>query len=378
MEHTSAIEQLLKRLVAISSSYPHEEKIIDFLYSYLKEKGCSVVTQLVENNRYNLLIDKGSGTKSILLYAHADTVGVVEGWNTDPHVLKIEGDRATGLGTWDMKAGIVANILAFLHSNPKNSKLKLAFCIDEEYISKGGHQLMKSNFMDDVVNVVSTEPAFSHGLQGIVTGRIGRAVYTITIKGPSKHYALYEPSWDINYALSDLIAGLKKKYKKTSDRKQFVFVRKIESKVVGMSIPERITCELDSAILPPMTHATLLSDLRKDAASIEKKYKGQISIGVNFVDRKTPFLEPYGVAKNDIYLGTMKKSIQRITRKRAVPYFRSSVADENIFGASGIPTLGIGPTGGNAHGANEWVSLSSIQKVTDVLCDYIKRVDNIK
>ncbi len=369
------IRQLLTKLVSLSSAYPHEEKISEFVYNYFLTKNYRVTKQLVEKNRYNILVEKGSGKKSILLYAHLDTVGVANGWTTNPHILTVKGDRAYGLGAWDMKAGVISNIVSFLSSSPKNIKVKMAFCIDEENISKGGFKLINSPFMKDVVNVVSTEPAFAHGNQGVVAGRIGRAVYTVSIKGQSKHYAFYEPSCDINYVLSEFIQSLKKVYKKNGDKKQFVFARKIESTTTGMSLPEQIMCELDSAILPPLTHAKLLAKLKGVAKKMKKKYNKTISIDVNLKQRESPFLEPYVVSPYDKYFSLMKKSIYETTGKRAVSYFRSSVADENIFGSRKISTLGIGPVGGNAHSCNEWVSLQSISKVSEILTTYIRLVD---
>lgn len=371
------IKQRLKELVSIPSTYPHEEKMGEYVYSLLKRAGFTVQKQFIDDTRFNVLAEKGTGDKSVLFYSHLDTVGTVAGWKTDPHTLTIVGDKAYGLGVWDMKAGMLANILAAQDAVTKNVKIKVVFCVDEEYISRGGHALMKNTFMYDVVCVVSTEPAFQHGVQGIVTGRIGRSVYDVTLTGPSHHFAFYDPKKDINHALSDFIQATQKLYKKTGDKKQFVFVRSIESKTVGMSLPEKISLQLDSSVLPPHTHASVLSFLETEARKIEKKYKSFFSFAVKKHERETPFLEPYIIASNNRYLQLMKKSVMTTTKKRAVPYFRSSVADENIFGAQGITTLGIGPIGGNAHGANEWVSLRSIDKLVAILSHFISSFDGL-
>lgn len=367
----------LKKLVAIPSTYPHEKKMGEYVYSLLKEAGFTVKKQFIDGARFNVLAEKGTGDKSILFYAHLDTVGVVEGWKTNPLKLTIVGDKAYGLGAWDMKAGLLANILAARAIVPKNMKIKMVFCVDEEYISRGGHALMKNTFMYDVACVISTEPAFQHGVQGIVTGRIGRSVYDVAITGPSHHFAFYDPKKDINFALSDFIQATKKLFKKTGDKKQFVFVRSVESRTVGMSLPEKITLELDSSVLPPHTHGSILSFLQTAATKIERKYGSFFTIKVEKHVRETPFLEPYTVAKDNPYLKTLQKSVLSVTKKRAIPYFRSSVADENIFGAAGIPTLGIGPIGGNAHGANEWVSLRSIRELVAILSHFISATDGL-
>lgn len=373
----SNILSQLETLVCLNSTYPHEQKMGEYVAYLLQKSGFIVQKQYIDTDRFNVLAEKGMGKKSILLYAHLDTVGVVEGWNTDPLKLTIVGDKAYGLGAWDMKAGLLANISAFQKCNPKNIKLKIVFCVDEEYISSGGHALIKSPFMDDVACVISTEPAFQHGLQGIVIGRVGRAVYDGTITTKSQHFARYEPKYDVNLVYADWLQCINTLYKKTQNKKQFIFVRSVESNVVGMSIPEKIAFQLDSSVLPPNLHASILEILQFMTKKLEKKYKNVFTLRIENHKRVTPFLEPYTVDNKNSYLRLMKKSIFEVINKAPIPYFRSSVADENIFGSQGITTLGIGPVGGNAHGANEWVSLQSIQKLIDILTHFISAADEL-
>lgn len=368
---------LLKKLVNIPSEYPYEQQIGEYILQILDRQGISLKKQYIDKSRFNILAEKGTGDTSILLYAHLDTVGIVEGWKTDPHKLTIIDKKAYGLGAWDMKAGLVANIYAFLHTKLKNIKVKLALCVDEEYISTGGHMLISSPFIKDVTCVISTEPSFQYGLQGIVTGRIGRAVYDGCITTKSTHFAFYEPGYDINIVYADLLHQIQRLYKKSGDKKQFIFVRSVKSQVTGMSLPEKIMFELDSAVLPPHTHASIMRSLQAIATKLEKKYRSRFAISVQFHKRQTPFLEPYEIDKKNAYLTQLKESVTMITKKKAVPYFRSSVADENIFGAYGIPTLGIGPIGGNAHSANEWVDLNSLSKLTDILMHFISATDEL-
>lgn len=373
----SNILSQLETFVSLNSTYPHEQKMGEHVLNLLSESGFIVQKQYVDSQRFNVLVEKGSGEKSLLFYAHLDTVGVVEGWKTDPFKLTITGDKAFGLGAWDMKAGLLANIIAFQKCNPKNIKLKIVFCVDEEYISLGGHALINSPFMDDVACVISTEPAFQHGLQGIVTGRIGRAVYDGAISTKSRHFAFYEPRYDINLVYTDLLQCINTLYKKTEDQKQFVFVRSMESSVTGMSLPEKISFQLDSSVLPPNSHISILKTLQSIAQKLEKKYNSVFSFKIQYHKRATPFLEPYTIDNGNSYLQLLKKSVMRVTKKKPIPYFRSSVADENIFGSRNIPTLGIGPMGGNVHGANEWVSINSIRVLVRILTHFISAADEL-
>src|SRR5260221_47109 len=175
--HTDSTIALLKRLVTLQSIYPKEGTLGRFLYDYFKSHRYRVYKQLVGKNRFNIIVEKGQGDKVIGLYSHLDTVPVALGWTKSPFDLTIQGDKAYGLGAYDMKSGMVANILTFLQFKPKNIKLRLLLCVDEENISKGSYKLMDSKYADALACVISTEPGFTYGLQGLVTGRPGRAVF---------------------------------------------------------------------------------------------------------------------------------------------------------------------------------------------------------
>ena len=119
------IQKLLKQLVSINSIYPNENNLVLLLEKMFKSD-YKITKQKVENKRSNLLVEKGRGKQTILLYSHLDTVDIIEGWKTDPLDLKVIEDRAYGLGSWDMKGGMSTNILSFFNSQPKNFKLKMS------------------------------------------------------------------------------------------------------------------------------------------------------------------------------------------------------------------------------------------------------------
>jgi len=99
-------------------------------------------------------------------------------------------------------------------------------------------------------------------------------------------------------------------------------------------------------------------------------------ISVETWKRDTPFLEGYRIRNDNEFLRLLKQSIRKITGKPAKPYFRSSVADENIFGSHGYTVLGLGPRGGNAHAPDEWVSVKSAMTVYNIVGDFIGRTDH--
>jgi acetylornithine deacetylase/succinyl-diaminopimelate desuccinylase-like protein len=366
------ILRLLQDLVKINSVYPNEKKIADFVFDYFNKRGYKPVRQKIEKNRDNIIVEKGTGKRTVILYSHLDTVGLTEGWKSNPFDLKIEGDRAAGLGAWDMKSGMAVNILTFINYEPKNFKLKIIFCSDEENISKGALKFVGSPHGKNIDCVLSTEPAFRHGLRGIATGRIGRAVYRIEVKGESRHTAFYETRYDTNYFAAELLLSINKSLNKIKgEKKQYFFANRIESSAIGMSLPEKTLITLESSIIPPATHDEMLSELKRIINVKVKKYNNYYKVGVGFVKRETPFLNGYEIEKENKYLRLLAKSVKTVTNESAIPYFRSSVADENIFGSHGNTVLSIGPIGANAHAPNEWVSLSSLTKLYNIINNFL-------
>jgi acetylornithine deacetylase len=69
------------------------------------------------------------GQPKLLFNVHMDTVPDSPHWSADPHVLRIQGDRAIGLGTCDIK-GAAAALLAI--ANASDGDMALLLSTDEE------------------------------------------------------------------------------------------------------------------------------------------------------------------------------------------------------------------------------------------------------
>lgn len=369
--------KLLSSLVARKSTYPDEKKITDFICKFLNKYQFKYIKQKVANNRYNLIVEKGEGKKSVALYAHLDTVDLTGHWNTNPLKLTVKKDCAYGLGAWDMKAGLAVNLLTFLNYNPKNFKLQIILCVDEENISQGAYQLAKSKNLNQTDCIISTEPAFCYGNQGVVIGRIGRAVFEIQLSYPSAHFYQYEKNTDINLLAAQIINQLSMFSKTTKNKeKQFIFLRNITTKTTGLSTPENTILEFDSSIIPPLNNQGALSYIKKSVLKVAKNFDSMIKVRINFKTRKTPYLSAYKIDSKNNYLELLVQSVKSTTHQKAHTYFRSSVADENVFGLIGKTVLGIGPVGGNAHAPNEWVSIQSLYTLYLTVTDFLKKVDN--
>lgn len=368
------LTELTQQLVRIPSQYPQEKELCDFLINYFDGQDYTIHTQDIGDGRQNIVVERGSGDSAIAFYAHIDTVAPTGTWKRDPHSGELDGDRLYGLGSYDMKAGMAAAIYAFETYEPQNMKVKLILCVDEENISEGAHALLDSGYIDDVTCIISPEPAFRDGLQGVTNGRMGRCVFDLTLRRESVHTAFYELDKDLNRMFAEIVNALEDMYQYENDRKQFIFVRQMQSEVSGMSLPHTLHAQLEASLIPPSSVTDVFDNVRERIDAITENYDG-IAAKIAPIQRATPFLNPYEVAEDSKYLALLSNAIEEETGKSAQPYFRSSVGDDNVFGANGYTVLGIGPEGDNAHAPDEWVSIQSLNGLYDILINFLKRAD---
>jgi acetylornithine deacetylase len=116
---TSELRALVADLVAIDSVNPSlvpggagESDIAAYVAGWAREAGLEA--ELLEDTpgRPSVIVRAGGagGGRTLLLCGHLDTVSV-DGM-TDPHVPRIDGDRLHGRGSYDMKAGVAAALVA--------------------------------------------------------------------------------------------------------------------------------------------------------------------------------------------------------------------------------------------------------------------------
>ncbi len=379
------IISLLTKLVSFNSIFPNEKNISDFLFNYLNELGFKVEKNYVSDNRYNILAEKGEGHISYLLYAHTDTVPIYGNWLDDPFKLRVSNNIAIGLGAADMKGGIVAILKAIEDFEPKNYKLKVAFGVDEENYSLGAFEIVKTGWLADVRGILVPEssiPASKSDNAGsmITLGRKGRAVYTIKIYGKSAHGV--EPKKGINAIeqAANLVINLND-FEKTSNKdmgSNSYFVRRIEAKTLSLSIPDYAELEIDCHLVYPDNSFLLMSKLESFIKNLYDQNilkTGDRDFEIIFSPRPTPFLEPFIYSRQEPFIKIATKAVTDIYQTHEYNYGQC-VADENVFGSIGIPTLTIGPVADNHHSSEEWVEIDSLVNLKNIYRKILEEIDN--
>src|SRR5438067_12030332 len=117
----------------------------------------------------------GSGVEPILILCHYDTVWDKGTLQRLP--FRVDGDRVTGPGSYDMKAGIVETAFALEHARPKRPVVILSTS-DEEIGSASSRTLIEETARRAIA-VLVLEPAASGG--AIKTARKGIADFVIEV-----------------------------------------------------------------------------------------------------------------------------------------------------------------------------------------------------
>lgn len=122
----------LERLVAFDTRNPPRAIAGDAgLFAYLRDmlQGSGLACDTVDLGDGCVYLLAVRGAPQVLFNVHVDTVPADPGWTADPHVLRVEGDRAIGLGACDIK-GAAACLLSVLETT--TGPAAVLFSSDEE------------------------------------------------------------------------------------------------------------------------------------------------------------------------------------------------------------------------------------------------------
>ncbi|MEW6036035.1 MAG: M20 family metallopeptidase [Candidatus Micrarchaeota archaeon] len=343
--------EILKGLVETGSVSGREERIAARIGDALSASGFDVRYQAVEGRRSNIFARKGE--PSLLFFGHMDTVPPVDSWAKNPLRLTVEGDRAYGLGAWDMKGGLAA----ILHAAQGAKDMAVLVTVDEEEISKGGWKAIgDKGFFKGINGIISAEagnePGTYGGARHISYGRQGRKAFHLVKELGAGHAATAGQDW------VDWLHSCMHSMPKTASR---IVVRRFCASSRGLSVPDKAEMDVDVLIHP--------SEKGTDFQGLLSTHFGAPA---GLKKRQTPYLEPYSF-ENHPFISRVAGIVQESLGEPSL-HIGSSVGDENALALLGIPIAIIGPEGRNEHRADEWVSVKSLREVAGLYSKLLERL----
>lgn len=117
---------ILKDIIAIQSVNDHEKDVAVYLKQLFDETGIKndILPLDDSKTRANLVAEIGNGKPVLAISGHMDVVEVdADRWDTDPFTLTEKDGNLYGRGATDMKAGLVAMVIAMLELKESGAKI---------------------------------------------------------------------------------------------------------------------------------------------------------------------------------------------------------------------------------------------------------------
>ena len=337
---------------------------------------------------------KGTGgSGSLILNGHIDCVSPepVEGWKHDPWGAKIHDGRLYGRGAYDMKAGIVAMLYALKCIREAEIKLKgdliLESVVEEETGSGGTISTLVRGYKADAAIVTE-----GTGTDRICIGAGGTRWFTIRVLGKSESPDQAQNGVNA-IGLAGKIYGALMKLDDNRNERLRGKHRLFESpKYATMGAPRRPT-DMTLGILKagdaPDTvagWAELQGRVGFPPSETGEEVMKEIEDTVRNVGSEDPWMrdhlptirwfgsrkEGYRLDPETPIVQTLKRNVERITKKDCELYGDASCSDANHFipklgPYGGIPAPWYGPGGAHAHAADEYVIMDEVFSVTKAL-----------
>jgi glutamate carboxypeptidase len=313
----------------------------------LRERGVPAETRPCPPRGDALLATVGGGTGGTLLLGHLDTVWPVGALASNP--FRIEGDRATGPGVFDMKAGAVAAMaaLAALAEGGDPPPVSMLLVPDEE-VGTGASRAMLLELARAHASVLVLEPSLDGAAK---VARKGTGLFEVGFSGRPAHAGL-EPEKGAS-ALAELARFV-------------LFLEGLGRPAEGTTVtPTVASAGTKTNVVPEK--ASLSVDVRvwsrTEAERVEEALRSYrpADAGVTVAPRggfDRPPMEPTPASE------ALYARARRAARSLGFELGAARVggaSDGNLTAAAGVPTLdGLGPRGAGAHAWDEFVLLSDL------------------
>jgi acetylornithine deacetylase len=367
------VVDLLSALVAIDSVNPAlvpggagEAEIAAFVATWAYGAGLEVEVLERSPGRPSVLVrarGRGGG-RTLLLCGHLDTVGVAG--MTAPHVPHVEGDRLYGRGSYDMKAGVAAALIACREAASLGlaGDVVVAAVADEEHASIGVQEALRAVRADAAIVTEPTELEIAVAHKGFLWAEIevtGRAAH-----GSRPHLGVdaIVKSGPMLTAVGELDRALGEREHPLVGRGS-VHASLISGGAEMSSYPARCVVGLERRTLPGETAAGVEAELD---ALLDRCRAADPQL---VAERRTLLVrDPFEIDASEEIVAAVAGAAGVERSPGGASYW----ADSAFIAAAGIPTVLYGPAGAGAHEVEEWVDIPSTEQVARTLAAVAQRI----
>lgn len=345
---------------------PGEAAIARFLAAQLKALDAEIHLHEPAPGRTSVVgIFRGAGDgRSLMLNAHVDTVGV-EGM-AEPFSARVRSGRIYGRGSYDMKGSLAACLAASKALRDAGVKLAgdllIAAVADEEYASLGTADLLR-HYRPEAAIV--TEPTH---LQ-LCLAHKGFVWLEVETLGRAAHGSRFDLGVDANLRMGRFLAELEKLEQQLRRRRPHPLVgppslhAALLAGGTGLSTyAARSTVKIERRTVPGET----VAQVRREIRAILTRLRAR---DTSFRARLRTLLvrEPFEVSRKAAVVRAVESAAAAVLGRRPGVCGQGPWMDAALLAAAGVETVVIGPAGGGAHAAEEWVELDSVEKLAAIL-----------
>jgi glutamate carboxypeptidase len=352
----TAMLAALERLVQAESPSPDKARCNacanEVAALFRQRTGVTAIRHRRPNAGDHLEIRLGDGPQPIVLLCHHDTVWPDGTLARLPY--RIDGDRVTGPGSYDMKAGIVQAAFALEQARPKRPVVVLS--TSDEEIGSASSRVLIEETARQAAAVLVLEPAASGG--AIKTARKGIADFVLEVGGRAAHAGV-EPEKGISAVeeLAHQVLALKALADPANGTTINVGVATAGTR------PNVVAAHARAEIDVRFTRASEAERVVTAIQRLQPRLEGARLRITGGVDRP-PMERSPGVIR-------LAQLAQRLAGDVGFSLTETSTggaSDGNFTAAMGVPTLdGLGPDGGGAHADSEHLLVESWLQRTQLL-----------
>lgn len=370
---TPSANPFAKDLLKTSPYTPVELEVAELIYKKLEEIGLSPRFVGVSSLRPNVVAEFGDGKGTLVSNGHMDTVLPSSDYSFNPYSGFIKEEKLYGLGSYDMKASLAAFVamseILLKYEDLLGGRVQLQFVVDEETFASspfGTKYLLEQGLGGDAAIV--GEP----GTKKICIGNRGGYRFFVEVYGESCHTGLRE--WEMGIKgrntileMQRVIQALQGFEKDLPQPKVALFAGRRNV----FTFPTVIEGGSGINVVPPSCRA--YGDLRilpgvKKGVIEERMRKRLEALGIEYKLRSIMYVPAVWVDENERIVQVSRECIKKVFGREPELGISGAWSDMWMFVVGGIPAINFGPDGGNAHAADEFVSLESFVNIIKVYC----------
>lgn len=321
--------------------------------------------------------------RSLILQSHVDVVpaGPEPLWSRPPFEPYVEDDWMFGRGAADMKAGGAANLYALkalrrIGLQPA-ATVYLQSVVEEESTGNGALMTHLRGYRADAVLIPEPED------EKLVRANTGVLWFEVQIQGHSVHVREMQSGGNAIDSAYRVIGALRELEANWNSRKEGrehfeqenhpinLNIGRIEGGDWASSVPAWCTLRCRIAIYPGTSANEAAREIEQTVADFARSDKVLANNPPRVVFNGF-FAEGYVLAPGSEAEAVLARSHLQITGNKLETFVTAGYLDTRVYSLyDQIPALCYGPVSRNIHGADECVSLSSVERVTAAMALFI-------